>query len=66
MKYVVPWVCGSSLGSIIFSVLGCDMLFMADTIDIESYVDNNSFYSVEKKQCDQEALAQNFCYLLPY
>ena len=25
------------------------MLFMVDAIDIESYVDNNSFYSVEKK-----------------
>ena len=29
------------------------MLFMVDAIDIESYVDNNSFYSLEKKQCDQ-------------
>ena len=34
------------------------MLFMVDNIDIASYADDNSLYSVGKSQCDLEIKLQ--------
>ena len=45
---------GSILGPILFNIFLCDMLFMVDNIDIASYADDNTLYSVGKSQCDLE------------
>ena len=45
---------GAILGPILFNVFMCDMFFMADNIDIASYVDDKTLYSVGKSQCDLE------------
>ena len=43
---------GSILGPILFNIFLCDMFFMIDNIDIASYADDNTPYSVGKSQCD--------------
>ena len=56
IKHGVPQ--GSILGLILFNVFLCDMFFMIDNIDIASYADDNSPYSVGKSQCDLETKLQ--------
>ena len=56
---------GSSLGPILFNIFSCDVFFMVGNIDIASYVDDNTPYSVGKSQCDleiklQKGISQNF------
>ena len=45
---------GSILGPILFNIFLCDMFFMIDNIDIASYADDNTPYSVGRSQCDLE------------
>ena len=49
---------GLILDPILFNILLCDMLFMIDTIDILSYADGNTPYSVGKSQYDLETKLQ--------
>ena len=48
-EYGVPQFC-PNLGPRIFNIFLCDMFFMIDTTDIDSYVDHNTPYSVGKNQ----------------
>ena len=57
MKHGVPQ--GSILGPILFNIFLCDMIFMIDNIDIASYADDNTPYSVGKSQCYLETKLQN-------
>ena len=52
IKHGVPQ--GSILGPILFNIFLCDMFFMVDNIDIASYADDNTPFSVGKSQCDLE------------
>ena len=56
IKHGVPQ--GSILGPILFNIFLCDMFFMVDNIDIASYADDNTPYSVGKSQCDLEIKLQ--------
>ena len=49
---------GSILGPKLFNIFLCDMFFMVDNIDIASYADDNTPYSVGKSQCDLETKLQ--------
>ena len=50
---------GSILGPVLFNIFLCDMFFVVDNIDIASYADDNTPYSVGKSQCDLETKLQN-------
>ena len=50
---------GSVLGPILFNIFLCYVFFMIDNIDIASYADDNTPYSVGKSQCDLETKLQN-------
>ena len=52
IKHEVPQ--GSVLGTILFDIFLCDMFFMVDNINIKTYADDNTPYSVGKSQCDLE------------
>ena len=56
IKHGVPQ--GSILGPILFNIFLCDMFFMVDNIDIASYADDNTPYSVGKSQCHLETKLQ--------
>ena len=56
IKHGVPQ--GSILGPILFNIFLCDMFFMIDNIDIASYADDNTSYSVGKNQCYLETKLQ--------
>ena len=56
IKHGVPQ--GSILGPILFNIFLCDMFFMMDNIDLASYADGNTPYSVGKSQCDLETKLQ--------
>ena len=56
IKHGVPQ--GSILGPILFNIFLCDMFFMLRNIDIASYGDDNTPYSVEKSRCDLETKLQ--------
>ena len=49
---------GSGLGPILFNIFSCDVFFMVGNIDIASYADDNTPYSVGKSQCDLETKLQ--------
>ena len=53
IKHGVPQ--GSILGPKLLNIFLCDMFFMVDNIDIASYADDNTPYSVGKSQCHLEA-----------
>ena len=55
-KHGVPQ--GSILGPILFNIFLCDTFFMIDNIDIASYTDDNTPYSVGKSQCNIETKLQ--------
>ena len=42
----------------LWSLITCDMFFMIDNIDIASYADDTTPYSVGKSQCDLETKLQ--------
>ena len=44
----------SILGPMLFNIFLCDVFFTVDNIDITSYADHNTTYSVEKSQSDLE------------
>ena len=50
IKYGMPE--GSILDPNLFNIFLCDMFFMIDAIDIASYANDNTLYSVGKKQFD--------------
>ena len=56
IKHGVPQ--GSILGPTLYNIFLCDMLFMVDNIDIASFADDNTPYSVGKSQCDLETKLQ--------
>ena len=56
IKHGVPQ--GSILDPIIFNMFLCDMFIMVDNIDIASYADDNTPYSVGKSHCDLETNLQ--------
>ena len=49
----------SILGPILLNIFLCDMFFMIDNIDIASYADDDSPYSVGKGQCNLETKCIN-------
>ena len=56
IKHGVPQ--GSILDPMLFNIFLRDMFFMIDNIDIASYGDDNTPYSVRKSQCDLETKLQ--------
>ena len=52
IKHRVPQ--GSILGPTLFNIFSYDMFSMVDNIDIASYADDSTLYSVGKSQCDLE------------
>ena len=43
-----------TLGPILFNVFLCDIFFLIDTVDIASYSDDNTPYTIRKKQYEIE------------
>ena len=56
IKHAVPQ--GSILGPILFNIFLCDMFFMINNIDIASYADDKTPYSVGKSQYELETKFQ--------
>ena len=56
IKHGVPQ--SSILGHILFDIFVYGMFFMIDNIDIASYADDSTLYSLEKSQCDLETKLQ--------
>ena len=56
IKHGVPE--SSILGHILFNIFVYGMFFMIDNIDIASYADDSTLYSLEKSQCDLETKLQ--------
>ena len=46
------------MGPILFNIFLCNLFFIIDNLDIASYADDNTPYSVRKSQCDLEAKLQ--------
>ena len=50
----VLWRLVETLGAILFNVFLCDIFFLIDTVDIASYSDDNTPYTIRKKQYEIE------------
>ena len=56
IKHGVPQ--GSILDPTLYNIFLCDVFFMVDNIDIASFANDNTPYSVGKSQCDLEIKLQ--------
>ena len=62
IKYGMPQ--GSIPSPILFNIFLCNIFFMIGTINIASYADDNTPYSVGKNQCDLETKLQKASFKL--